>query len=307
MSSAHALVIGSASSLPVDHFLPFFRSLRAVGYEGRTCLFLSRTQSIDRDALGSMVDEIIEVDELHPMVAPDWAIRTLAWSKRTRGFRKHYPALCRRVGRLVGAAPGNPAAEDLEFRLEGVQSLRYAHYFDYLCQHPEFESVMISDLRDVIFQRDPFDAPVASLEVFLEDPAMTFATAGFNQQWVADLYGADGAARLGNMVVSCSGVTFGTRDGMIAYLEAMAGEVERHLPPLGPHDQAIHNWLVYGERLDDPLVVRNGYGRVLTMGAKEQIDVSPGGVVLNDDGSVPAVLHQYDRHVALAHKLLATF
>ena len=96
----------------------------------------------------------------------------------------------------------------------------------------EFEHVMISDLRDVIFQRDPFDTPVASLELFLEDPAVTFATAGFNQRWVADLYGADAAARLGNMVVSCSGVSFGTRDGMIEYLEEMGSSVRDRMPRL---------------------------------------------------------------------------
>jgi hypothetical protein len=87
----------------------------------------------------------------------------------------------------------------------------------------------------------------------------------------------------------------------------MAGEVSLHLPPLGAHDQAIHNWLLYMDRLHGPVAVANGYGRVLTMGSQREIELATDGTVLNRDGSVPAVLHQYDRHIDLAPNLLASF
>jgi hypothetical protein len=306
-SSSSTLVIGCASNLPAHHFLPFLRSLRRVGYGGRTCVFVSQMTSDDVAALQPLSDDIVDVDAFRAAAAPDWSVRILQLSKHMKGLRKHYPSLCRRVGRIVGVAPGNRVAEDLELRLEGLQSLRYAYYFAYLRDHPEFEYVMVSDLRDVIFQRDPFEHLPERLEVFLEDPSVTFATGGFNRRWFADLYGENVATRVDDRVVSCSGVTFGTREGMLAYLSAMEDEVGRHVPPLGPHDQAIHNWLLYEGRLGEPLVVENGYGRVLTMGAKSHIDVSTDGIVMNDDASVPAVLHQYDRHVALAHQLLAAY
>jgi hypothetical protein len=166
---------------------------------------------------------------------------------------------------------------------------------------------MLSDLRDVIFQRDPFVEPLPPLEVFLEEPEVTFAIEGFNRQWIDDLYGEAGLLRLGAGVVSCSGVTFGTREGMERYLVAMADEVRAHLPPLGAHDQAIHNWLLATGRLPEATSVPNGHGRVLTMGAQRHIEVADDGTVLNHDGTVPAVLHQYDRHVDLAPTLLAAF
>src|SRR5436305_14663839 len=148
--SASALVIGSASRLPAHHFLPFLRSLRAARYEGRTCLLVSQMASEDVAALRPLADDIVEVDRFHPKVAPDWSVRVLEWSRHTRGVRKHYPRLCRRIGPMVGAGRGNRVAEDLEFQLEGVQSLRYAHYVDYLGKHAEFEHVLISDVRDVL-------------------------------------------------------------------------------------------------------------------------------------------------------------
>ncbi|HXY91019.1 MAG TPA: hypothetical protein VEP49_00945 [Acidimicrobiia bacterium] len=304
MSSPRALVLGSASRLPAYHFTPFFRSLRAVGFEGTICLFASRLDPGERETLRPLVDEVVDVDGCYEPAAPAWSVRLLDWSKHQRGLRKHYPALCRRVGRAVGSAPGNAVAADLEFRLEGLQSLRYSHYLAYLEAHHEFEAVMISDVRDVIFQRDPFVGGVEEIEVFLEEPHVTFAAGGFNPRWVEDLYGAGAVAALQDRTVSCSGVTVGTREGMIGYLGKMVEEVRRHVPPLGAHDQAMHNWLVYTGALGSPTIVPNGRGRVLTMGALTQVDATTDGVVLNSDGSVPAVLHQYDRHVELAHALL---
>jgi hypothetical protein len=305
MPSGQAIVMGSASSLPASHFLPFFRSLRATGSKGHTCVFVANLEAAERARLAEVVDEVVCVDAAHPAVAPAWTVHALGWSKGAHGLRRHFPMFCRQVCRVHRAGRGSRFADDLEFRLQGLQSLRYAHYLEYLRDHPEFTQVMISDLRDVIFQHDPFAAPVASLEVFLEEPEMTFGVDGFNRRWIEDLYGVSGVSQLGDRVVSCSGVTFGTRDSMMGYLGAMADEVRRHLPPLGPRDQAMHNWLLYTDKFDTPLVVSNGYGRVLTMGAQHHVEVSADGTVINRDGSVPAVLHQYDRHVALAPRLLA--
>jgi hypothetical protein len=307
MSSGKPIVMGSATNLPASHFLPFFQSLRATGYDGHTCVFFAGIEPAEQARLAEVVDELVCVDPAHPAVAPEWTMRALGWSKRTHGLRRHFPTLCHLACRVRRAGPASGFANDLEVRLQGLQSLRYAHYLEYLRHHTEFTQVMISDLRDVIFQRDPFAAPVASLEVFLEEPEMTFGVDGFNRRWISDLYGESGVSELGDRIVSCSGVTFGTRDLMTGYLRVMADEVRRHLPPLGPHDQAMHNWLLYTGRFDGSFSVSNGYGRVLTMGAQHHVEVSADGTVLNRDGSVPAVLHQYDRHVALAPRLLASF
>lgn len=307
MSSAHALVMGSASNLSADHFVPFFTSLRASGFEGHTCVFVARMDPDEQAMLGAVVDEVVEVDPRFPPEAPTWVVRSLAWTKHTRGLRKHFPTLCHQACRLTRARPGSKFADDLEFRLQGLQSLRYAQYESYVRDRPEFTQIMISDLRDVIFQRDPFAAPVDDLEVFLEEPEVNFAVEGFNRRWVQDLYGDAGVVQLGDRVVSCSGVTFGDRDGMLRYLAEMSREVRTHLPPLGPHDQAVHNWLLSTGALGSPHRVANGHGRVLTMGAQRDIELAADGTVVNHDGSVPAVLHQYDRHVDLAPSLLAAF
>ena len=83
----------------------------------------------------------------------------------------------------------------------------------------------------------------------------------------------------------------------------MVEEAARHSRPMGSHDQGIHNYLLRTGRLDPVYVQENGCGAVLTMGLQKQIDVDSEGRILNHRGDLPAVLHQYDRHVELAARL----
>ncbi len=307
MSSARGLVIGFASNLPAEpHFLPFLRSLRLSGYEGRVCVFVSNVSAPDQQTLGQIADDVVAVDDEYPALAPRWSTDLLGRLKVTRGPRRFYPRAYRALGSILRARQAPAVSIDLEFRLQGVQALRYGHYLDYLEQHPEVDKIMISDLRDVLFQADPLSSEVAGLEVFLEEPHVRFDAPGFNRSWIKDLYGTRGLRRLGDAVVSCSGVTVGRRDPMLRYLAAMAGEVGRHTDvPLGPHDQAIHNWLLYTGALPNATVVPNGQGRTLTMGAQREVYLRPDGMVVRQDGTIAPVLHQYDRHSALASRLVA--
>lgn len=301
-------VMGVASNLSAEAFLPFLRSLRATSFAGRVVLFVSHLRPADLEELRPWVDELVDVDAAHPPVAPSAAVGALRRVRTTRGLRRHYPRAYRWAAPRLGAAPGNEVAHDLELRLQGAQALRYGIY----AAHLEAEAassrsthVLISDVRDVVFQDDPFAEPPEALEVFLEEPHLRLADPGFNATWLRDLYGEEGLRQLGDRPVSCSGVTVGPREPMLAYLRAMATELDRHLIPLGPHDQAVHNRLLATGALPWVEAVPNGTGRVLTMGALGEVRRDHDGGVLNADGSRPPVLHQYDRHLALADELLA--
>ncbi len=305
MSSDNVAILGFASNLDATHFTPFLQSLRRVGYDGRVAVFVSNLDPSAQAEIAQWADQVIPVDAEYPAVAPAWALAVLRRIKTTRGLRRHFGRAYAIVGRALHAEPGTAMARDLEFQLQGIQALRYRHYLRYLDEHPEIEQVIISDLRDVMFQADPFATELTDLEVCLEERHVLTSEAGFNSRWIRDLYGQDGLDELGDAVVSCSGVTIGPRRAMMAYLEAMADEVDRHVVQLGPHDQAIHNWLLYQGRLAGARPVPNGTGRVQTMGEQREIYLSTDGAVLNPDGRPPAVLHQYDRHVGLAERLWA--
>src|SRR4029079_15456105 len=93
-----------------------------------------------------------------------------------------------------------------EYQLGGMQALRYGHYYDLLHRFaPDADQILLTDLRDVLFQADPFAAPLSGLEVFLEDSSMRVGEDTHNRRWIRNLYGEDVVKRIGGCVVSCSG------------------------------------------------------------------------------------------------------
>jgi hypothetical protein len=305
-STPSSLVLGCATSLPSTYFEPFARSLRATGYQGRLGLVLGHYTDDDTRALEDLADFAVRVDAQYQAVSRA-AVKALRSMRDTRRVRRAYP----RAFSLVAAA--SPRRERLarwralEYRLEGLQALRYEHYREIVTSAgPNVDQVFLTDVRDVFFQRDPFDPAIDGLEVYLEDPSVTLVGEPRNRKWIRDLYGRGELRAIGDQVVSCSGTVAGSRDAILGYLDAMAEEIERHRRPLGSHDQGVHNHLLRRGLLRSANIVANGHGRVLTMGRVAAFDRDDEGRVVNADGTVPAVLHQYDRHTSFATELIAS-
>lgn len=300
-STSATVVLGAATRLAPRSFEPFAASLRATGYRGRLGIVIGQYNQPDTREIQELADFSTVVDGSYGRVS-GLLVGGLRATRDTRGVRRAYRPLFRGLSSVPPRARRRRAA--LEFRVEGLQSLRYGHYLDLLENHAhDADQVLITDMRDVIFQADPFSAPIDGLEVFLEDPSYTIAGTAFNRQWMRDLYGPTVVAALADHVVSCSGTVAGPRDDMIRYLRCMVNAV-RDQAPLGSRDQAIHNRLLRGGELDPVTVIANGTGRVLTMGGVARVRRDDTGRVLNDDGTVAPVLHQYDRHPWLAADLL---
>lgn len=276
-STDRSLVLGAYTNLPTHYLTPFVSSLRESGFKG---------------SLHIVSDVDGEYDRL-PVVQP-----LLALLRNTRGLRKSYPRA------FAVALHAGCDWKSLEYRLEGLQSLRYLHYERVIrSREPAPDYVMISDLRDVFFQGDPFADPVDGLEVYLEDASVRIGYDDFNTRWIREVFGPQAVEELRGRPVSCSGTVVGTRDAMLAYVTEMAAEIARHRRPMGARDQAVHNVLLHRDRLPAPTVIANGEGRVLTMGKMPSYRTDADGRVVNADGSIPAVLHQWDRHAALVARI----
>jgi hypothetical protein len=104
-------------------------------------------------------------------------------------------------------------------------SYRWILMRDYLRALPPGErggAVFFTDVRDTVFQGDLF-ARLAEpgLYVFQEQRPGTIAACGWNSGWVKDCFGAEGLAKVGHNVVSCSGTTAGSWEDALAYVELM--------------------------------------------------------------------------------------
>lgn len=179
-------------------------------------------------------------------------------------------------------------------------SSRFFTYLDFLARHGEdFRYVMLTDLRDVVFQADPFAAALPADIVFAQERCW-LGDCPVNRAWVTQGYGVAVAENMRDCLISCAGTTFGTVGGMLRYLTAMTGELtSRPVPIEGGIDQGVHNYIVHmrppaGAWLDtgDSLAATLHYVPV------DAVTLSPRGALI--DGKLVPVLHQWQKHAALA-------
>jgi hypothetical protein len=191
-----------------------------------------------------------------------------------------------------------------------MNSARMFRYLDWFIElflnsatEVEYCRVLLTDIRDVVFQGDPFArAPTGRVLFFLESER-TIGTCPINSDWMTRAYGASEAQELADQPVSCAGTVMGTPDGLLEYLAHMV----RDIIAVPPHhrfsgvDQAIHNHILARRLIDGAVSVPNG-GAVMTVPSKEPtgIRLLDDGGISNPDGSRSEVVHQYDRDYAVA-------
>jgi tetratricopeptide (TPR) repeat protein len=185
---------------------------------------------------------------------------------------------------------------------------RFFHYYEFLAQldaaGQSYDFVLISDVRDVFFQRDPFlPEPQGEVLAFLEDKSQTLGTCPYNSAWIRAVAGDSELAKLANERIACAGTTLGSWTGIIEYLIvmrifALEYSVARDL--VQGVDQGMHNLLVRRNLLRDCRTVENGE-RVFTLHyvPKDELHITSRNEVACNNGQLPAVIHQYDRHPQL--------
>jgi hypothetical protein len=186
---------------------------------------------------------------------------------------------------------------------------RFFLYLSYLLSLPSSDRpshIILTDVRDVIFQRDPSEltSVVPGLAVGLE--GQPIGRCALNSEWMSTSYGAEVLEAMSAAPVSCAGVTIGTYTAICDYLSAMVEQLLL-LPCadwLGP-DQAAHNYLLHRGLLAPCLEMQNGSSAILTLGFRSPFLLDDSGLVLNADGSVPTIVHQFDRHPDLERRIRA--
>jgi hypothetical protein len=184
-----------------------------------------------------------------------------------------------------------------------VHARRYAIYLDYLrARLSRYDQVMMSDVRDVVFQRNPFEGVAGpQCHFYLESAARTIGADPTNSRWVRGCFPAAEADRLAECRISCSGITIGGTAAIVAYLEKMTARV-RAMPwriyrRIGHgYDQAIHNYLVHLDPAIDGVVVENN-GHIATMALEPRASyrLDHENRIHGTDGHLFPICHQYDR------------
>jgi len=180
---------------------------------------------------------------------------------------------------------------------------RFAAYDAWIRSRPWLKQVLMTDVRDVIFQADPFARTAPALEVYIEREGDTLAEHAFNRKHITALVGPELAARLMDRPCLCVGTVLGpaAEAARLCRTILMLAAVPRSdVGGAFGADQAACNIAVHLGLV--PARIQPNYGRVATIGEDDgaRLVWRDDGVILNPDGGVSAVVHQYDRHPHLA-------
>lgn len=185
-----------------------------------------------------------------------------------------------------------------ELEAVSYNAYRYFLYRDYLRRSGPFTRILITDVRDVVFQRQPFSYPWDDgLTIALEDASTSIGTCPYMTNWITGHLGKAAWEALCSCRVSCSGTTVGSHAAMLGYLDMM---IEHMIPfiskrkSMAGYDQGVHNYLLWNSLINAEQV--DNSGPVLTLAMKPGMpEQSASGLVLNDSGDVAHIVHQYDR------------
>jgi hypothetical protein len=179
---------------------------------------------------------------------------------------------------------------------------RFAVYTQILQERPAIRNVVTTDVRDVVFQGDPFAGPPGELEFFVEAEQWRLADHAFNVKHLRALVGEGLARDLGGRVCVCVGVVAGSSAAVARLCRAillLCAIPRSRVGGAFGADQAACNVIAHLNLVGGEILPN--YGRVATIGltAPERLGLED-GVILNPDASVSPIVHQYDRIPPLA-------
>lgn len=305
-STSKTLVLGAAIGYTAAQIAPFLLSLRKAGYCGDVALMVD-----PQKMAGARTSPLFEGVTL--IAARQWLpVRyRLFWGRRRWALAALWVPLRSLLWVLLRVAaklPLGQARGRLQLRLAATLYAptegRYLRAMEFIEAHAH-SRILLTDVRDVVFQGDPFKhMPGTGLAVSMESPSHTLATEPFNAGWIKLAGGAAMLRQIGDRPVSCSGVTGGDRASILHYLRLMNREIlGLGLRAAGQSgvDQGIHNILVWTGQLGEIHRLETLASPVATLGAVDPADLKLDeyGRLLNRDGSVVGILHQYDRQESL--------
>jgi len=174
---------------------------------------------------------------------------------------------------------------------------RYFAALDFLRRTQDVDGVFLTDSRDVIFQGSPF---LSGDYLYLYTEPVKIRECPFNGNWIRHYYGDVVYEQIADNPVLCSGTTLGSYGRVLEYLEIMCAEMKEKLSQnyayLVGADQGIHFYKFYTGGIPGAVVREHGYSEVQTLHYEKKFLFSKDGFLLNVDGSVVPVVHQYDRH-----------
>lgn len=185
---------------------------------------------------------------------------------------------------------------------ESVMYMRWILPKKVLLDYPNIDNVILTDTRDVVFQDDPFKYLSGSdLDLSVETKQIKDCP-NFNKSWVLNLYGQEMYEKVKDNWILCAGVTAGKKQSVIDLCTFM---IDEHLRLKDKFvDQAALNVFHSEGKLPKSTLHYTGENLVATIGHSFGVTkVNKSGQIEGNNGIIPAIVHQYDRHPSIVEGL----
>ncbi len=284
------LILSSMRNLEYDEVAPFFESLRATGSTAQIHFFVS---GVSEDTLKKITKMGATYEKFSYFTIRRRQPLMYLWPIWKPMLAKRDFAGKRRLGKIV----------------LHLMSLRFIYYYEFLQARPgQYENILLSDCRDLYFQRDPFSDNLGpGLHAFLEARTQIIGTCWRNSQMVRDAFGPGVLAELATAPVSCAGTTIGDQASIMAYLQTLLETLCLSVKMNSGNDQGVHNGIVHRNMIPGVHIHDNYSSTVYTAGCEssESTRFNDAGEIIRQDGEVYPILHQIDRHEATYRQLVA--
>lgn len=289
------VILAAATGYSVSQILAFINSLDHTGFDGELVLIIYRKQ--------------LEEYRKHLKHIQHYTINYQFSSMGKLHYRNDYVGLlkhklARRCATLFFQFVAKiPMQGWKEIALNYASYPHVGRFFEYqkaIRLRPNAQKILLSDIRDVIFQAPPLDGIVHGLYVGMEKQKVKLKDEAYNADWIKDAYGVEVLEQMGMQQISCSGVSYGDRESMLAYIQLMISEfcnIPYKIMSNRIYDQAMHNKLIFDGRIPNIQFCQPNDSNIITLGLFSQEEISLlDGKIVNKDQSVIPIVHQYDRH-----------
>ena len=194
-------------------------------------------------------------------------------------------------------------------------NMRFIRSYELLYNTDEYKHILISDVRDVVFQSNPFEnLPDEFLYLFSDDNYLSIENNIYNNDWVLMNY-PEFYNRLKSLPIICCGTIMGSKNQIMNCLRCMHEELmklsNKNIPNMMLVDQAVLIFIahMYPDHVLPRTIKINGdlVGTIGINCTTEFVLNRPRDLVRFDMGKVyindlcPAIIHQYDRSPFLAN------
>ena len=201
---------------------------------------------------------------------------------------------------------------EIPYKLKSINqiySYRWKLYSEFLEKNKDkYKLVLSVDIKDTIIQKEFFNL-YENQNNFLgfsyEDADLNRL---INKDWIIKTFGINIFKTINHKRTINAGTVWGSLNQFLEFSNILFKWLYKYPEAV---DQSIVNYLIYHEKiLNNSLIIfSDEYGPVITIGLnkRKNINLDLNNNILNYQGNIPSIVHQYDRHPDLRRMVKIKF